>query len=66
MTDPLDPTLSRRSFLKRTTAAFGLAALAPKRLFAKDFKKSDELRDKLAALGVTVKDTPKGTEWKMN
>ncbi len=29
---------------------------------AKDYKKSDELRDKLAALGYRVKDTPKGQE----
>ncbi len=31
---------------------------------AKDFKKSDELRDKLAAMGILVKDTPQGTEWR--
>jgi cysteinyl-tRNA synthetase len=29
----------------------------------KDFARSDELRDEIAALGVTVKDTPAGQEW---
>ena len=29
---------------------------------AKDYKKSDELRDKLAALGYRVKDTPQGQQ----
>ena len=29
----------------------------------KDFAASDRLRDELAALGVTVKDTPAGQEW---
>lgn len=31
---------------------------------AKDWKKSDELRNILASKGIEVKDTPKGTEWK--
>ena len=30
---------------------------------AKDFSASDRLRDDLAALGVTVRDTPAGQEW---
>ena len=30
---------------------------------AKDFGASDRLRDKLAALGVTVTDTPEGQRW---
>jgi formate dehydrogenase iron-sulfur subunit len=34
MGEPCDPNLTRRSFLKKTTAALGLAALAPRRLFA--------------------------------
>lgn len=29
----------------------------------KDWAKSDEIRDKLAEMGVTVKDTPQGTRW---
>ncbi len=31
---------------------------------AKDFKTSDRLRDELAAIGVTVTDTPTGQRWK--
>ena len=30
---------------------------------AKDFAKSDELRDQMAKLGILVKDTPGGQEW---
>ena len=33
---------------------------------AKDFAKSDELRDLMAKLGVLVKDTPTGQEWDWN
>lgn len=29
----------------------------------KDFAASDRLRDELAALGVEVRDTPKGQQW---
>jgi cysteinyl-tRNA synthetase len=32
---------------------------------AKDFKKADEIRLKLAALNVVVEDTPKGPQWKL-
>lgn len=31
----------------------------------KDFKKSDELRDQLLALGITVNDTPQGVHWEV-
>ncbi len=30
---------------------------------AKDFARSDELRDELAALGINLRDTPDGTDW---
>ena len=33
---------------------------------AKDFKTSDELRDKLQSLGIKVKDSPKGTTWELD
>ncbi len=39
-----------------------LAARAQARA-AKDFQRSDALRDELAALGVVVKDTPEGQRW---
>lgn len=29
----------------------------------KDFAKSDEIRDQLAAMGITIKDSPEGTSW---
>ncbi|MFW6357105.1 MAG: cysteine--tRNA ligase [bacterium] len=32
---------------------------------AKDFAKSDEIRDRLAAMAVEVKDTPQGTTWEV-
>lgn len=32
---------------------------------AKDFKKSDEIRDQLAAMGISVADTPQGMEWEV-
>jgi cysteinyl-tRNA synthetase len=32
----------------------------------KDFARADEIRDGLAAAGVVVKDTPKGTEWELS
>lgn len=31
---------------------------------AKDFKRSDAIRDELAAQGVILEDTPQGTKWK--
>ena len=33
---------------------------------AKDFARSDAIRDAFAAAGVTVKDTPQGTEWELS
>lgn len=41
-----------------------LLALRKEARAKKDFKTSDELRDKLSALGIAVKDTPKGQEWR--
>ena len=32
---------------------------------AKDFKKSDHIRDELAKMGVVLKDTKDGTTWEM-
>jgi cysteinyl-tRNA synthetase len=32
---------------------------------AKDFKRSDELRDQLATLGIAVQDTPQGSTWEV-
>ena len=32
----------------------------------KDFKKADEIRDKLESIGVTLEDSKDGTTWKMS
>jgi len=32
---------------------------------AREWKKADEVRDRLAAMGVAIEDTPKGTVWKI-
>ena len=32
----------------------------------KDFKKADEIRDKLESIGVTLEDSKDGTAWKMS
>ena len=33
---------------------------------AKDFAKADAIRDELAAMGITIKDTRQGTQWSRN
>ncbi|MFZ5483114.1 MAG: cysteine--tRNA ligase [Pseudomonadota bacterium] len=60
------------SFLKGTANASGLADEAIERLIqerlaarqAKDFKRSDEIRDALKAQGVVLEDGPGGTRWR--
>ena len=32
---------------------------------SKDFSKADQIRDKLADMGVEIEDTPNGTIWRM-
>ena len=48
------------------TGAPELLAFREKARAAKDFAKSDELRDELAAIGVAVTDTPEGQRWKVH
>jgi cysteinyl-tRNA synthetase len=32
---------------------------------AKDFKKSEELRDRLVSMGIAIQDSPQGTTWEV-
>lgn len=60
----LDDLLLQKMNLRRAD----VEALVQERSLArtnKDFKKSDELRDKLMALGIAVNDSPSGTHWEV-
>ncbi|WP_347059264.1 cysteine--tRNA ligase [Blastococcus sp. HT6-30] len=69
--DPLDPQWAAAGAddEKLTRAADGLVALALEQRQAararKDFAAADAIRDQLAALGVTVEDTPSGPRWEL-
>ena len=60
----LDDMLLRKMALKRSE----IDTLVRERSEArtnKDFKKSDELRDKLSAMGISVMDYPGGSFWEV-
>jgi cysteinyl-tRNA synthetase len=60
----LDDMLLREKALKRPE----IESLVEERLKArqsKDFKTSDQIRDKLVQLGIELKDSPEGTEWEV-
>jgi cysteinyl-tRNA synthetase len=60
----LDDLLLKKLNLERAT----VEALVQERVQArsgKDFKKSDELRDKLVAMGIAIYDSAQGTEWEV-
>lgn len=61
----LDRTLGLRLLDSEdiSTDVKGLIAQREQARGAKDFAKSDELRDKLAAQGIQLRDTPLGTVW---
>ncbi len=45
------------------TAIDALVELREALRVAKQWERADELRQKLAALGVTIQDTPEGAKW---
>ncbi|MGY1846580.1 cysteine--tRNA ligase [Blastococcus sp. SYSU DS1021] len=68
--DPLDPQWAATGADDRLARATdGLVALALEQRQAararKDFAAADAIRDQLAALGVTVEDTPQGPRWEL-
>lgn len=60
----LDDMLLRKKGLERAQIDQLVAARSEARA-QKDFKKSDELRDQLAQMGISVSDTPAGSEWEV-
>ncbi|MGY1724621.1 cysteine--tRNA ligase [Blastococcus sp. SYSU DS0533] len=67
--DPLDPQWAAGSDDRLAQATDGLVALALEQRQAararKDFAAADAIRDRLAALGVSVEDTPQGPRWEL-
>ncbi len=67
--DPFDPVFADSNSSK-TEIMDGLISLALAQRNAartrKDFAASDEIRDSLTALGITIKDTPTGSRWTVN
>ena len=70
--DPFDPVFadSNSSKFSKTEIMDGLISLALAQRNAartrKDFAASDEIRDSLTALGITIEDTPTGSRWIVN
>jgi cysteinyl-tRNA synthetase len=60
----LDNMLLSKMNLKRPEVDSIVGERSRARL-AKDFKKSDELRDKLSAMGISVMDYPGGSFWEV-
>lgn len=60
----LDDMLLKKKNLDRSLIDQKVEARSQARI-AKDFKKADELRAELAALGIAVQDTPTGSEWEV-
>jgi len=67
--DPFDPIFTGSGNNKKELLD-GLISLALEQRTAararKDFAASDEIRDSLTALGITVEDTPTGSRWTVN
>jgi cysteinyl-tRNA synthetase len=67
--DPFDPVFASGASAKRDLLD-GLISLSLEQRTAararKDFAASDEIRDSLTALGITIEDTPTGSRWTVN
>lgn len=67
--DPFDPIFASETSAKKDLLD-GLISLALEQRTAararKDFAASDEIRDSLTALGITIEDTPTGSRWTVN
>ncbi len=65
--DPYDPSFTESGEVDLREALNGTIELALKQRQAardrKDFAASDEIRDGLAALGISIEDTPQGPRW---
>jgi cysteinyl-tRNA synthetase len=65
---PLNLSLRDRQHIDQVIGISELNNLIEKRLHArkeKNFKESDRIRDELAAMGVTLKDSKEGTTWEI-
>ena len=68
--DPYDPTFTTSNSKKLDSAIDGLIALLLEQREAararKDFAGADAIRDRIAAMGITIEDTPAGPRWSVN
>jgi len=68
--DPFDSNFAGESSRKLDSAIDGLIALLLEQREAarnrRDFAAADAIRDRIAALGITIEDTPAGPRWSVN
>ena len=68
--DPYDPTFATSNSKKLDSAIDGLIALLLEQREAararKDFAGADAIRDRIAAMGISIEDTPAGPRWSVN
>ncbi|NCV44551.1 MAG: cysteine--tRNA ligase [Actinobacteria bacterium] len=68
--DPFDPAFGESGNKKLDKAVDGLVALLLEQREAarvrKDFAAADAIRDRIAAMGISIEDTPNGPRWSVN
>ena len=68
--DPFDPAFGESGNKKLDKAVDGLIALLLEQREAarvrKDFAAADSIRDRIAAMGISIEDTPNGPRWSVN